>query len=311
MRSMPRIPTTTFWIPTDFLTPSKLCARHHRRRSRRDTQTAPRVLQRRGPSDRTARGCIQRRHPRPLLPGRPHEPGAQMGKTRPCSTAMAGSRSSMLPGVPAQHRGGLAGAGRGLRRREHPRRRRVRTQVAPGRPQGESPQGLRRLHRRCRRPGSPQNHLAALPGRHGRSNGGLLMGNMLTQRPDLFGAIVCRVAAARHEALQPAPRRRKLDGRIRQPRRTRGLGLYPHVFSLSQRRESPPTTRACSSRPRPATTACTPATPARWSPKCESKGHDVLLYENIEGGHGAAADNKQAAFMDALAYTFLWKELKK
>ena len=41
------------------------------------------------------------------------------------------------------------------------------------------------------------------------------------------------------------------------------------------------------------------------------QGHDVLLYENIEGGHGAAADNKQAAFMDALAFSFLWKELKK
>jgi prolyl oligopeptidase len=39
-------------------------------------------------------------------------------------------------------------------------------------------------------------------------------------------------------------------------------------------------------------------------------GHDVLFYENIEGGHSAAADNKQAAFMSALAYTFLWKELK-
>ena len=29
------------------------------------------------------------------------------------------------------------------------------------------------------------------------------------------------------------------------------------------------------------------------------------------GGHGAAADNKQAALMDALAFAFLWKELKK
>ena len=38
-------------------------------------------------------------------------------------------------------------------------------------------------------------------------------------------------------------------------------------------------------------------------------GHEVLLYENIESGHGGAADNKQAAFMSALAYTFLWKEL--
>jgi prolyl oligopeptidase len=35
-----------------------------------------------------------------------------------------------------------------------------------------------------------------------------------------------------------------------------------------------------------------------------------LLYENIEGGHGGAADNKQAAFMQALAYTFLWKQLQ-
>jgi prolyl oligopeptidase PreP (S9A serine peptidase family) len=29
------------------------------------------------------------------------------------------------------------------------------------------------------------------------------------------------------------------------------------------------------------------------------------------GGHGAAADNEQAALMDALAFAFLWKELKK
>ena len=42
----------------------------------------------------------------------------------------------------------------------------------------------------------------------------------------------------------------------------------------------------------------------------EELGHDHLFYENIEGGHGGAADNKQAAFMDALAYTFLWKQLR-
>jgi prolyl oligopeptidase len=45
--------------------------------------------------------------------------------------------------------------------------------------------------------------------------------------------------------------------------------------------------------------------------KMREQGHDVVYYENIEGGHSAAADNKQAAFMDALAFTFLWKELKK
>jgi prolyl oligopeptidase len=39
-------------------------------------------------------------------------------------------------------------------------------------------------------------------------------------------------------------------------------------------------------------------------------GHDVVLYENIEGGHGGAADNKQLAYMQALAYAFLWKQLQ-
>ena len=43
--------------------------------------------------------------------------------------------------------------------------------------------------------------------------------------------------------------------------------------------------------------------------RMKEMGHDVLYYENIEGGHGGAADNKQKAFMEALAYTFLWKQL--
>ena len=40
-------------------------------------------------------------------------------------------------------------------------------------------------------------------------------------------------------------------------------------------------------------------------------GKTALYYENIEGGHGGAADNKQRAYMSALAYTFLWNELTK
>ena len=38
-------------------------------------------------------------------------------------------------------------------------------------------------------------------------------------------------------------------------------------------------------------------------------GKQVLSYENIEGGHGGAADNKQKAFMDALSWAFLDREL--
>jgi prolyl oligopeptidase PreP (S9A serine peptidase family) len=37
-------------------------------------------------------------------------------------------------------------------------------------------------------------------------------------------------------------------------------------------------------------------------------GDDVLYFDNIEGGHSGAADNRQAAYMAALGYTFLIKE---
>ena len=39
------------------------------------------------------------------------------------------------------------------------------------------------------------------------------------------------------------------------------------------------------------------------------QSHDVLFYENIEGGHAGAADAEQVAFMTTLAYAFLWKQL--
>jgi prolyl oligopeptidase len=38
-------------------------------------------------------------------------------------------------------------------------------------------------------------------------------------------------------------------------------------------------------------------------------GLDAHLYENIEGGHGAAADNEQAALKWALVMEFLWQQL--
>ena len=37
---------------------------------------------------------------------------------------------------------------------------------------------------------------------------------------------------------------------------------------------------------------------------------NVWYYENIEGGHACAADNKQRAFMKTLEYMFLWNNLQ-
>ena len=69
----------------------------------------------------------------------------------------------------------------------------------------------------------------------GGSNGGLLVGNMLTRYPELFGAIECAVPLLEHEALQQAHRRPKLDQRIRRSRQSRRLGVPAGDFGLPGR----------------------------------------------------------------------------
>ena len=54
-----------------------------------------------------------------------------------------------------------------------------------------------------------------------------------------------------------------------------------------------------------------PAHARKLMAKMEAAGKNVRYYENIEGGHGGAANNAQAAHMSALAYTFLWQQLTK
>jgi prolyl oligopeptidase len=44
--------------------------------------------------------------------------------------------------------------------------------------------------------------------------------------------------------------------------------------------------------------------------RLEEEHHDVLYYENIEGGHSAGANNKEQAYFFALSYTFLLNQLR-
>ena len=43
----------------------------------------------------------------------------------------------------------------------------------------------------------------------------------------------------------------------------------------------------------------------------QAAGYRVRYYENIEGGHGGAADNEQAAFVSALSFSFLHRMLRR
>jgi len=146
-------------------------------------------------------------------------------------------------------------------------------------------------------------------GAEGGSNGGLLMGNMLTLYPQLFGAIACEVplldmkryshlsAGASWMAEYGNPDTADWDFiRTFSPYQNVKAGMhYPPVLfytATSDDRVGPVQAR-------------------KMAAKMLGMGYrNVWFYENTEGGHGAGADNRQSAYMHALAYSFLWDQLQ-
>jgi prolyl oligopeptidase len=148
-------------------------------------------------------------------------------------------------------------------------------------------------------------HLGAMGG----SNGGLLMGNMLTLYPQLFGAIVCQVPLLdmqRYHKLLAGASWMAEYGNPDDPKEWEFIKTFSPYHNVSNGTKYPRTLFTTSTRD----DRVHPGHARKMVAKMQEMGHDAVLYENIEGGHGGAADNKQAAFMQSLAYTFLWKQLK-
>ncbi len=144
----------------------------------------------------------------------------------------------------------------------------------------------------------------------GRSNGGLLMGNMLTRRPDLFGAIVCGsplLDMKRYSHLLAGASWMGEYGNPDIPEQWAFIRTFSPYHNVEKSTRYPRILITTSTRD----DRVHPGHARKMAAKMREQGHDVLYYENIEGGHSAAADNKQRAFMDALDYTFLWNELRK
>ncbi|WP_431905682.1 prolyl oligopeptidase family serine peptidase [Amycolatopsis thermoflava] len=145
-------------------------------------------------------------------------------------------------------------------------------------------------------------------GIHGGSNGGLLMGVMLTRYPELFGAIVSQVPLLdmkRYHLLLAGASWMAEYGDPDDPAEWEYISKYSPYQNVHKGRKYPPTLFMTSTRD----DRVHPAHARKMMARMLEQGHDVRYYENIEGGHGAAADNEQLAYKWALLFEFLWQKL--
>jgi len=145
-------------------------------------------------------------------------------------------------------------------------------------------------------------------GIEGGSNGGLLMGVMLTRYPQLFGAVVSQVPLLDmrryHELLAGASWIAEY-GDPRDPAEWDYLRPFSPYHNASAGRDYPPVLFITSTRD----DRVHPGHARKMVALLREQGHEVSYYENIEGGHGAAADNEQRALKWALVFEFLWRKL--
>ncbi len=145
-------------------------------------------------------------------------------------------------------------------------------------------------------------------GIRGGSNGGLLVGAALTQRPELFGAAVAQVPLLdmrRYNKLLAGASWMAEYGDPDVPEQRAYIAKYSPYQNVRKDARYPPTLFVTSTRD----DRVHPAHARKMFARMREQGHDAWYYENIEGGHGAASNNEQRALMTAIEYTFLWKHL--
>ncbi|MFQ4150079.1 prolyl oligopeptidase family serine peptidase [Arthrobacter sp. LAPM80] len=142
----------------------------------------------------------------------------------------------------------------------------------------------------------------------GGSNGGLLVGNMLTHYPELFGAVSCGVPLLdmrRYTKLSAGASWIAEYGDPDVPEQWEFIKTFSPYHLLR------PGTRY------PATFIWTATSDDRVGPvqarkmaaRMESMGIPVWFHEALEGGHAGAGNNEQAARLHTASHEFLWRAL--
>lgn len=144
----------------------------------------------------------------------------------------------------------------------------------------------------------------------GRSNGGLLMGNMLAMYPDHWGAIVCGVPLLdmkRYNKLLAGASWMGEYGNPDVPEEWAYLQKYSPYHNVDPAGKDYPSILIYTST---RDDRVHPGHARKLAAKLRAGEEDgVWYYENLEGGHAGAADNGQRAFVDALQWTFLRRVL--
>jgi prolyl oligopeptidase len=142
----------------------------------------------------------------------------------------------------------------------------------------------------------------------GGSNGGLLMGVMLTERPDLWNAVVI---------LNPLLDMKRYSHLLAGASWMDEYGDPDKASDWSYISKYSPyqNIRRDAKYPRPFIYTDTrddrvhPGHARKFAAKMEAMGHPVWFFENTEGGHGAGVTNAERAKEQALVYTYLWQRL--
>lgn len=146
-------------------------------------------------------------------------------------------------------------------------------------------------------------------GIRGGSGGGLLVGMLFTQRPELFNAVVCQVPLLdmkRFNKLLAGASWVEEYGDPDNPEDWTWLQHYSPYHNLDKDKQYPRVFFTTSTRD----DRVHPAHARKMVAKMNDMDLPNLYYENTEGGHGGAANNRQQAKVQALTYTYLINELK-
>jgi prolyl oligopeptidase len=143
----------------------------------------------------------------------------------------------------------------------------------------------------------------------GGSNGGLLVGNMLTQYPELFGAVSCGVPLLdmrRYSKLSAGHSWIGEYGDPDVPEQWEFIRTFSPYHLLRDGVEYPETfiwTATSDDR-------VGPVQARKMAARMQAMGiPNVWFHEALEGGHAGASDNRQAAALQSRSQHFLWRAL--